>query len=163
MQAKGEFDLLKQDLIVAQEKPGQPVKRGTMAHDHHLYMILTDTAAQQRDEEDLRCYTPRLEELAVRDDHQLYQGIAHRAWGIAHHLAHEYANAVDRLNQAMGIFRRLDTRWQIGRTLLELGRVDIDRQEKDSARVHFSQALESFEAMKAVGDMERTKTVLDSL
>jgi hypothetical protein len=163
LQAKGEFALLNQNLTIALEKPGQPVKRGTMAHDHHLYMLLADTAAQRRDENALRQYSPRLEELAIRDSHPLYLGIAHRTWGVAHRLADEHNEAAVRLTQALGLFRGLGTRWQIGRTLFELGELDFARGDKDSARNHFSLALEAFEAMKAMPDVERTGAALEIL
>ncbi len=134
-----------------------------MAHDHHLYMLLTDTAAQRRDENALRRYTPRLEALALRDNHQLYLGIAHRAWGIAHRMADEHDEAAERLTQALGLFHELGTHWQIGRTRFELGELDVARGEKDLARNHFSLALEAFEVMKAMPDVERTRAALETL
>ena len=163
MQAKGEFALLKQNLTIAQDKPGQPVKRGTMAHDHHLYMLLADSSAQRRDENALRQYAPRLEELAARDGHQLYLGIAHRAWGVACRLAGEHAEAAARLTRALGLFGELGTRWQIGRTLFEIGDLDLARGDRASARDHFSLALEAFETMKAMPDVERTRAALETV
>jgi tetratricopeptide (TPR) repeat protein len=163
LQAKGEFALLHQNLTMALDRSGQPVKRGTMAHDHHLYMLLADTAAQRRDEIALRQYTPRLEELAIRDSHPLYLGIAHRAWGITHRLADEHDEAAGRLAQALELFRGLGARWQIGRTLFDLGELDLARGEKDRARNYFSLALEAFEAMKAMPDMDRTRAALETL
>jgi tetratricopeptide (TPR) repeat protein len=134
-----------------------------MAHDHHLYMLLTEIAAQRRDENALRQYTPRLEALALRDSHPLYLGIAHRAWGVTHRWAEEHDEAAVRLTQALELFHALSTHWQIGRTRFELGELDLARGEKDSARNHFSLALESFEVMKAMPDVERTRTALESL
>jgi tetratricopeptide (TPR) repeat protein len=163
LQAKGEFALLNQNLTTAQYKPGQPVKNGTMAHDHHLYMLLADAATQQRDENALRQYALRLEELAIRDSHTLYLGIAHRAWGVAHRLANEHDKASKRLTQALELFSGLDTRWQIGRTLFEMGELEAARGEKDSAQDHFSRAQEAFEAMKAMPNVEQTRRALESL
>jgi tetratricopeptide (TPR) repeat protein len=163
LQAKGEFALLHQNLTLALEKSGQPVKRGTMAHDHHLYMLLADTAAQRRDENALNQYTPRLEALALRDSHQLYLGIAHRAWGVAHWLADEHDEAAERLTQALGLFHDLGTRWQTGRTRFEMGELDLAKGEKERARNHFSFALEAFEAMKAMPDVERTRVKLETI
>jgi hypothetical protein len=163
LQAKGEFALLNQNLTTAQDKPGQPVKRGTMAHDHHLYMLLADTAAQQRDEKALRQYTPRLEELAIRDSHQLYLGIAHRAWAVAHRLAGENGDAAVRLTQALELFSGLGTRWQTGRTLFEIGELYKAQGDKDSARDRFHLALEAFQALKAMPDLNRTRAALESL
>jgi tetratricopeptide (TPR) repeat protein len=161
LQAKGEFALLSQNLKTALDKPGQPVKRGTMAHDHHMYMLLADTAALLRDENSLRQYTPRLEELAIRDGHQLYLAIAHRSWGVAHRLAGEHDEAVTRLTNALGLFRGLGTRWQIGRTLFELGDLFLEQDDKDNARKYLSLSLEAFEAMKSIPDVERTRAALE--
>lgn len=163
LQAKGEFALLQQNLIKAQEKPGQPVKRGTMAHDHHLFMLLTDAAAQGRDEKALREFTPRLEDLAIRDGHRLYTGIAHRAWGIAHRLAHQNDEADFRLSQALEIFSKLGTRWQIGRTFYELGELDLARKDWESAQTNFLLGLEAFEELRALPDAQRTRAALEAL
>jgi tetratricopeptide (TPR) repeat protein len=163
LQAKGEFALLKQNLTIAQDKPGQPVKRGTMAHDHHLYMLLADSSAQRRDEAGLREYAPPLEELALRDGHRLYLGIAHRAWGVAYRLAGEHDEAKARLSQALELFRELGTRWQIGRTLFEIGDLDLGRGDRASAKENFALALEAFDAMKAMPDLERTRAALATL
>jgi tetratricopeptide (TPR) repeat protein len=133
-----------------------------MAHDHHLYMLLADTAARQHDEAGLREYAPRLEELAVRDNHQLYLGIAHRAWGVAHRLASEHAGAEARLKQALEQFESLGTRWQIGHTLLEMGELDLAEGDRTRAHDHFSRALEAFEALKAMPDAERARAALDA-
>ncbi len=134
-----------------------------MAHDHHMYMLLADGAARQYDLDGLLRFTPRLEELAVRDEHRLYLGIAHRAWGVAHRLSGEYDRASERLDQAQGAFRGLGTRWQIGRTLFEMGEVELARGEKSSARNHFALALEAFEGMKAKPDAEQARAALDRL
>lgn len=132
-----------------------------MAHDHHMYMLLADTAAQLHDADALHQYTPRLEELAIRDGHQLYLAIAQRSWGVAHRLAGEHDEAVTRLTNALGLFRRLGTRWQTGRTLFELGELGLERGEKDNAQNYFFLALEAFEAMKSKPDIERTRAALE--
>ena len=112
---------------------GQPVNFGTMAHDHEIYMTLTDTAAELRDVAALRKYAPELEELADRDHHKLYLAIAHRAMGVAHRLAGEQIEAETRLKQALELFAKLGARWQIGRTLFELGELNLT-QSKNKAR-----------------------------
>ena len=131
--------------------------------DHDIYATLVDTAALQRDEAGIRQYAPQAEELAVRYGHTLYQAIVHRAWGVAHRLAGEHAEAEAQLNQALDLFKGLGTRWQIGRTLFELGELARARGETVGARDHFVKALEMFEAMKAAPDAARTRAVLDGL
>jgi hypothetical protein len=92
-----------------------------MAHEHVVYMMLVDSAARTGDESAIRKFAPRLEELVLRDDHKPYLAVAHRAWGVAHRLSGEYTDAETRLGKALGIFEELESRWQIARTLFEMG------------------------------------------
>jgi tetratricopeptide (TPR) repeat protein len=131
-----------------------------MAHDHEINMTLADTAAQQNDAPALRQYAPRLEELAARDEHKLYLAIAHRAWGVAHRLDGEYAASEGRLNQALELFEELDTHWQTGRTLAEMGELALARSNPTAAREYFSGALAAFEELQAVPDVERVREAL---
>jgi tetratricopeptide (TPR) repeat protein len=142
-------------------RAGQPVKRGTMAHDHEIYMTLADTAAQLRDADALREFTPALEELARRDNHRLYLPIAERAWGVAQRLAGESAEAETRLNHALEMFGELSARWQIGRTLLELGELELARNTPERAGEYFSRALAEFEALGAMPDAARVRAILE--
>ena len=143
---------------------GQPVNFGTMAHDHEVYMTLADTAVELRDLGAISKYAPELEELASRDSHRLYLAIAHRALGVGHRLAEEHAAAETRLRQALELFTKLGARWQIGRTLFELGELNRERSQNGAkAREYFAQALGSFEEMQAKPDAERTRAALDSL
>ena len=87
-----------------------------MAHEHIVYMMLVDAAAQAGDEAAIRKFAPRLEELALRDDHKPYLAVAQRAWGIALRIAGEHEEADSRLQKALMIFEELESRWQIGRT-----------------------------------------------
>lgn len=143
------------------EKPGQPVNFGTMAHDHEMYLNLTDTAMELRDESAIQKYAPMLEELAKRDNHKLYLGVAHRAQGVAYHLAGNQTEAETRLNQALDLFTELTCRWQMARTLIELAQINSKKQTK--ARKYFSQALNIFEEIQALPSAERTRVALASL
>ncbi len=155
--AEGEFALVRQHLEHVLSKtsiwPG----------DHDLYAMLADAAVQQRDETALRQYAPLAEEAATRCDHKLYQAIAHRAWGVAHRLAGQYAESASRLAQAMNLFDGLQTRWQIGRTRFELGELALARNDTVGAREHFSQSLAMFEEMQAAPDAARARATLDRL
>src|SRR3990172_1248948 len=139
--AEGEFALVRQHLEIALGKTAAWVG------EHDLYAMLADAAAQQRDEAALRQYAPLAEEAATRYDHKLYQAIAHRAWAVAHRLAGEYAEAEARLNQALALFQELETRWQLGRTLAELGELALAQRETVSARGYFQRALDLFDSM----------------
>ena len=162
MKAEGEFALVKQNLENVLGTAGQPVNFGTMAHDHEIYMTLADTAVEMRDAEALRKYAPKLELLAERDNHRLYLAIAQRALGVGHRLAGEQAEAENRLKQALGLFTKLGAPWQIGRTLFELGELNL-AQSNTKAREYYSQALGSFEEIQAAPNAERTRAALNSL
>ncbi len=125
--------------------------------------MLVDMAALQRDEAGIRQLAPQAEELAVRYGHPLYQAVAHRAWGVAHRLAGEYAESEARLGQALDLFNGLNTRWQIGRTLFELGELAAAQADTVRARDHFTRALGAFQEMHAVPDAERTEAALQRL
>jgi hypothetical protein len=162
LKAQGEFALVKQNLENAIGTAGQPVNFGTMAHDHEIYMTLADTAVELRDVDALRKYAPPLEKLASRDNHKLYLAIAHRALGVGHWLAGENAAAETHLRQALGLFTKLGARWQIGRTLFELGESKL-ADSRMKAREYYSQALGSFEEIQALPNAERTRVALNKV
>ncbi len=153
--AEGEFALVHKYLEIALDRTAAWVG------EHDLYAMLADAAAQQRDETALQKYAPLAEEFATRYDHKLYQAIAQRAQGVAHLLAGEFNDAESSLNQALGLFEELGTRYQIGRTLFELGEVAAAQKDTANARHHFTRALESFESMQAAPDTARTKAALE--
>ena len=155
--AEDEFVLVRQHLEEALKLTAEWVS------DHDLHVMLADAAAQQRDEDALRQYAPLAEEAAARYDHKLYQAIAHRAWGVAHRLAGEYAESEARFNQALASFDTLDTRWQIGRTLFELGELARARTDSVAARDYFSKALTEFEKLGATPDVTRARVALEAL
>src|SRR5437870_407919 len=157
LKAEGEFALVKEHIEWAFGKWVGPVKWGSMPTDMDLYTQLVDMAAQERDGTVLRKYALQAEELAARYNHKLYQAIACRAWGVAHTLAGEYPEAKKRLNMAMKTFRSLKTRWQIGRTLYELGELSLAQGDTAKACDHFTRALSAFEEMKAGPDVERVR------
>jgi hypothetical protein len=144
-------------------RPGQPVKRGTMAHDHDVYMLLADSAAQQRNPDALRRYAPRLEELALRDNHQPYLAVAHRAWGVAHRLEDALDTAETRLNKALASFEALGMRWQTGRTLAELAELELARSNPPRARDYYLRAIAAFEQLKCGPDLERSRSALGAV
>jgi len=152
--AEGEFALVREHLEIALSQPSL----GWIAlGDHELYNLLADTAAQQRDEAALQKYAPLAEEFATRYDHMLYQAIAHRAWGVAHRLAGEYAESQIRFDQALEIFQQMDTRWQIGRTLFEMGELAVAQKDTVSARDYFTRAQNILEGIDAAPDGTRAR------
>jgi len=161
--AGGEFALAKEQIEDAIAATSQPVKWGTGPHEHDLYALLTDIAAQQRDLAAIHKYAPLAEQFAARDRHQLYLAMIHRARAVAHRLAGEYADAASRFNQALEIFNALGTRWQIGRTLVEYGELEEAQRNHASAREKYSRALVEFEAMRAAPAAAATRLKLQKL
>ncbi|HRQ41559.1 MAG TPA: tetratricopeptide repeat protein [Chloroflexota bacterium] len=152
---EGEFALVREHLEASLHSTSWWVS------DHDIYAMLVDVVVLQRDEVAIRQYAPAAEELAMRYGHTLYQAIVHRAWGVAHRLAGEYAEAEARLHQALDLFSSLGTRWQLGRTLYELGEVTAEQTNTDAARNYFTRALAQFEALRAAPDMARTQAALE--
>jgi len=154
---EGEFALVREHLEIALSQTA------SWMGEYDIYATLVDAAAQQRDEAAIRQYAPRAEALANELGHQLYQGVVHRAWGVAHCLAGEYAESEVRLSQALEIFGKLGTRWQVGRTFFELGELAAARQQPGEARDYFSRAMADFDRMRAAPDSARTRTALEAL
>lgn len=150
--AKGEFALVKEHMGYAFVKPLDPAKWGSNGSPLDLSAISAEAATRERDEKGLREHASVLEDLATREEHRLYIAISDRAWGVAHSLAGEYDAAESRLNRALEIFQSLETRWQIGRTLAELGELERSRGNISRARDYFSRALVEFEVMRAAPD-----------
>ena len=134
-----------------------------MAHEHIVFMMLVDAAARTRDEAAIRKFTPRLEELALRDDHKPYLAVAHRAWGVALRLSGEYEEAETRLEKALAIFEENESSWQIGRTLYELGELALAQTDGRAAHSYFMLAQTRFEELGAKPDIARTAEFLEIL
>jgi tetratricopeptide (TPR) repeat protein len=160
LQAEGEFAQVKKRLASSLGLSGQPVKRGTMAHEHIVYMMLVDSAAAARDKPAILEFAPKLEELAVRDDHQPYLAVAYRAYGVAHTMSEEFEQAHKYLEKALHIFDELDVAWQRGRTLYELGQLARGRGDEALSQEMYTQALAEFEAIQAAPDAGRVKDAI---
>lgn len=154
---EGEFALVRQHLEMALRQ------KASWLADHDVYTTLVEAAAQQRDEAAIRQYAPRAEALANELGHRLYQATVHRAWGVAHRLAGEYAESEARLRQALALFQDMGTPWQVGRTLFELGECSAAERQSDAARQYFTAALGAFDAMRAGPDSTRTRAALEAL
>jgi tetratricopeptide (TPR) repeat protein len=157
LMGEGEFTLVKQHLESATHLSLSWVG------DHDVYAALTDAASREGNEAAIRQYAPQAEELARRYGHTLYQGMTHRAWGVAHRLAGEYPEAETRLNQALDLFNCLNTRWQIGRTLFELGQLATAQKDIAAAHEYLTRARAAFEEMRAAPDVARTQAALEML
>lgn len=159
--AEGEFALVRQHLEAALDRP--TALPNATCGDHDLYAMLADVAVFQRDTDALSRYAPLAEAAADRYQHRLYQGVAYRAWGVLHLLRGEHAEAETRLRLALEQFELLGARWQIGRTLFELGEQAVARADVPGARDTYSRALFVFEEVKAEPDAARTRRALELL
>ncbi len=163
LQAQGEFALVQEELEPALELSGQPVKRGTMAHKHIVYMMLADAAAQSGDVSAARKYAGLLEELATRDDHRPYRAVAHRAWGVVHRLEGDLEKALARLIRARELFDEEGALWQLGRTLREMAELALAQEDLALARDYYTEALNAFEKLEAKPDVELTQEALEAV
>lgn len=161
LQAEGEFAQITNKLEPALGLSGQPVKRGTMAHKHIIYMMLVDSAASTGDVKTILHYAPLLEDLAVRDDHQPYLAICHRAYGIAYMLTGKLEESESSLQMALKIFEDRETPWQSARTLYALGELANLRGQSELSREMYRKAVEKFETLQALPDVKRTKAQLE--
>jgi tetratricopeptide (TPR) repeat protein len=155
--AEGEFALVRQILEAALDLPAEWIG------DHDMYVMLADVAASQHDLAGIQKYAPQAEVLAERYQHKLYHAITQRAWGVANRLTGDYALSEAKLTKALELFGKLNTRWQAGRTLFELGELAHARNKSAEAQRWFTEALSAFEAMNAQIDATRTRAELEGL
>lgn len=134
-----------------------------MARHHDLYALLVDAAVRQRDRDVMMKYTPLLEKEIQYLDHSLYQAIAHRAHGVVHHLDGDLEEAKDQLEIAKALFQELDTRWQLGRTLYEMGDLAASRSDTPGAIEHYSASLALFDKIGALPDADKARAALAAL
>lgn len=161
--AEGEFALVQEQLQAALSRAGQPVKRGSMAHEHDVLSLLVEAALRLANVAGLEEYLPRLEQLALRDNHRLYLPVARRARGIVHRMAARHEQARADLNAALEQFTEQGMRWQAGRTLLELGELERASGSETGARASYTRALAQFEALGAKPDLARCQALLAAL
>jgi tetratricopeptide (TPR) repeat protein len=157
--AEGEFVLVDKHLTAAMQKP--PMGWNPVG-DHELYVLLADVAAQQRDEILLTMYAPQAEAISVRLKHTLYQAISLRALGILDEMRGSFAAAEAQIKESYGLFQRLDARWQVGRTLFELGRLSTAAGKSEEADQYFTKAANAFESLEARPAAEQVQTFLKS-
>lgn len=134
-----------------------------MASDPDMHVMAVEAAVLAQDSEILNKYLPLAEKTVARINHPLYQAIVSRARGVSHRLAGENDDAAYHLAAALDDFRILDTPWQIGRTLLELGEVERHRGNYDTARGNYSEALAAFESIGAAPYADRARNAVEAL
>lgn len=111
----------------------------------------------------LRQFAPLAEDSARHYEHDLYLGIAHRAWGVLHRLEGRLAEAADRLSQARELFAELGARWQLGRTILCRGELASDMGDFDEAESTVEEALDLFEEIHAVRELQSAQASLNRI
>ncbi len=163
MMAQGEFALVEERLEASLALSGQPVKRGTMAHEHIVYMMLVEAACMAENLEAIEKYNPYLESLARRDDHEPYLAASRRAEGLACRLRGDWERAASALNEAGAYFSDQNMHWQFGRTLCELAKLEKAQDSIDTAIEYFHRAMESFEIVGARPDYGRAKAAMEGL
>lgn len=141
---QGEFAQAREHLMAAIEKPSigwNPVG------DHEVSVLLADIGAMHRDIPLLAAYALQADEISLSLDHHLYHAIALRALGILDWLNGESAQAAARLTESCRIFQQIDTRWQLGRTLSDLGEVSAGLGRSEEAESYFARSRNILEDM----------------
>lgn len=141
---RGEFAQVKEHLKAASEKPSVGWKP---VGDHEVYVLLADIGAMHKDKELLSAYALRSDEISLSLKHHLYHAIALRALATLDWLDHDFARAEERLKESWQLFQRLETHWQIGRTLFDLGELSVDMGRTEDAERYFAQAQFAFSMM----------------
>lgn len=136
-------------------------ERGAMASDPDMLAIGIEAAVRANDPEKLGDYLTTASASDGMAKHPLYNAITARGIGVAKKLSGNNAEAANFLHSALADFQELDTSWQIGRTLLELGEVERSLGNADQAREHFSDAVSAFESLGANPDTERARAGLE--
>ena len=154
---------MREQLESGLQTSGQPVRRGSIAHEHDTYALLSDAAAQQRDAAALAEYLPRTWELAQRDGHSLYLAIARRAGAVADRLAGAYDSAAAQLQSAVESFERMGMGWQLARTLGEKAELAGARGQLAESRDCYTQAHSLFEQLGATPAANQVRARLDQL
>ena len=79
--------------------------------------------------------------------YSLYHAIALRALAILDWLDHDFGRAEERLKESWRLFQRLETHYQIGRTLLDLGELSAGMGKHEEAESYFAQAQSAYRIM----------------
>ena len=131
--------------------------------DELFYTLLVDTAAIEEDLEKLDAHASTLARKAKKINHKLFQAVALRALAVANRLSGKFKDAHGQLLEAKAIFQDVGTSWQLGRTYYEFGQLSAAQDNREDAKSHFVQALQHFEKMGALPDVERTQSAIESL
>jgi tetratricopeptide (TPR) repeat protein len=153
----GEFARVEKHLQDALERTGIQVA------DWEILTLLVDAAAGRRDLDALEKYADAAYEAANRFNQKLHLGMVYRALGVAHCITGELVESKERFELSLDMFEELGARWQTGETQYELGVLATEKNDHHEARKRWAAALENFEAMGALPDVNRTKDRLASL
>jgi tetratricopeptide (TPR) repeat protein len=157
---EGEFALVNEHLTAAIQLP--PVGWNPVG-EHEIIVLLADIGALNRDEALLTAYASLADQISLFLNHHLYHAMAVRALGIFTWLQRDHAQAEAQLRESLKLFQQLETRWQLGRTLYDLGEISVDRGRIEQAKEFFSQALTAFEEMGARPSIIKTQQHLTYL
>ncbi len=99
-------------------------------------------------------------EHARRSGGRHYVALNSRALGI-HRREHSRLDEAEALlTEAVGLFRALDCRWELGKTLRELALLRRAQGRAEDATRLLQEALTAFEALRALPDVDRTRALM---
>jgi DNA-binding CsgD family transcriptional regulator len=140
------------------DRPGRyPGGGSPLVEEASLLELLTAAELARGGSDDARATSERLSALARRTGSGVVDGIAHRAAGQVHGAVGEAAAAVSELEQALGLFARLELPYETARTYLLLARTAGDPEHA----VHEARtALTGFEQLGAERDADAAAAFL---
>ena len=99
-------------------------------------------------------------ERARRSDGRRYVALGSRSLGIHRREHGRLDEAETFLAEAVTLFRAMDCRWELGRTLRELALLRRAQKRSDDAARLLQEAVTHFEALQALPDIERTRVLM---
>jgi len=126
----------------------------------NIHTLALDFASQARVWEYVVELGDDVLDRARRSGGRHYIALTCRALGI-HRREHGRPDEADAfLTEAAELFRAMDCRWQLAKTLLELALLRRAQYRSDEAARILQEALAGFEALRAVPDVERTRALM---
>ena len=138
-------------------------RTGIQVANWEIPSLLVGAAARRRDLSTLEEFGPSAEQSARQFNQKLHLAISYRALGVAYRLKGEVDESFDRFRQAISLFMNVGARWQLGQTQFEMGALAAEENKPEQAWVYWSEALENFETMEALPDVQRTRDRLAAL
>jgi tetratricopeptide (TPR) repeat protein len=155
--AKGEFAQAQRTLENALRHTAEWVG------DHDIYAAQVDIAARNESIKELQYFGPLSLGEASRLEHNLYLGISRRGLGVLNRLIGQFTHSYSELEKSLELFEGLGAKCQIGRTLVEQGKLAAEMNKNEEAINKLASAVEIFAKIQAKPDLDQTNKLISML